>query len=846
MLRCLFLLCLLAPAVLRAADDLFPYAMPWNDNTPGLTSLADWNERPAGAQGFVSVRDGHLFAGARRLRLLGVNIVFGSCFPSHADADGVAGRLARLGVNIVRFHHMDSAPAPRGLLQRDMRTMDPAQLEKLDYFVAALKRVGIYSNLNLHVGRMYPGFAGWGETTPKYWKGVDHFFPPMIAMQKDYARDLLTHVNAYTGKRYADEPAVALVEINNENGLLREWRVGSLNEITGLYREALQQGWVRWLKARYGDDAGLARAWGAREVPVGEEMFGARINVRGNEPGWNLQLVGQAQATATPMAEGVGEVKVTRAGAERWHVQWHQNGLKFKAGEPYTLSLRLRADRPLRIALQAMQNHAPWQHLWSTELAVGTGWQDYHITFAPTMSEEVARFTLGNLGAGEGTLSVAKASLRPGGNLGLAEGESLARGNVAISTSSDFLSRTLEAQRDWLQYLWDTESAYWRGMQDFLKRDLGVKSLIIGTQVSYSPAPLQGELDVVDGHAYWQHPQFPGKPWDMDNWRIGNSPMAGIDGAGTLAELAMRRQPGKPFVVTEYNHSAPAEHAAEAFPLLAAYAALQDWDGIFIYSYGAHDANWQPDYQVNFFDTHGDPNKMSSLLASAALFRRGDVSTPGADLSPVPERATLVESLRRTYQMPAAYLWGAPRNLAALRPVSIGTPAGDGVPLPLRSVGGELVWGVAGQQTVSVDTRRSKGLIGKALPQAFDAGGIQLQVLNARLGHAVLLATLIEGRDFSSAGSRMVVTVLGTSQNTEQRWLDAAHTTLGRRFGKGPVLVEGPVARISLPVAAARVKAWALDERGQRRTPVTVTGHDTAVLETGPQHRALWYELLVQ
>lgn len=849
-LRCLFVYFLvLVPALScragHADDGLFPYPMPWDDHSQNLTNISDWNEKPAGKHGFVSVRDAHLYAGDKRIRFIGVNIVFGSCFPSHADADGVAARLARFGVNVVRFHHMDSAPAPRGILQRDMRTLDPGQLEKLDYFVAALKREGVYSDLNLHVGRKYPGFADWGDNTPKYWKGVDNFFDPMIAMQRDYARDLLNHVNTYTGKRYAEEPAVAFIEINNENGLLREWRAGSLNDMTDPYRGALQQRWTEWLRARYADSKSLAKAWGASEKPLGDEMLAPQINVKSGEKGWNLQVVGQARASAAPMQEGVGELRVTQPGAERWHVQWHQNGLRFKGGEPYTLVLRMRADRPLRLNLMAMQAHAPWQYLWNSEISVGTEWRDYRFTFAPTMSEENARFTLGNLGAREGGLSLAVASMRPGGSLGLAEGESLERGTVAIASTSNLLSRTLEGQRDWLQFLWETESAYWSGMQQYLKQELGVRPLVIGTQVSYSPATLQAQMDVVDGHAYWQHPNFPGKPWDMDNWRIPNTPMAGVDGTGTLADLALRRVPGKPFIVTEYNHPAPAEHAAEAFPLIAAYAALQDWDGIFVYSYGAHDGNWDPGYRINFFDIHADPVKTASLIASAALFRREDVSTPGAAREAAPPHAELIESLRRTYRMPGADLWGVPRNASALRPVSIGTAPAAPIPLPVRSTTGQLIWGEGGGATVSINTPRSKGLIGAPLKQAFDANGVRLQLVHSRLGSGVLMATLVAGEDFGHK-ARILVSALGAAENTDQRWLDKAHTTLGRKLGQGPVRVEGIAGRITLPVDASRVSAWALDERGDRRVALSVTGEQQAVVETGPQYRALWYELEIR
>jgi hypothetical protein len=123
--------------------------------------------------------------------------------------------MAKFGVNCVRFHHMDTGTAPAGLLQKDKGTFDPESLDRLDYFIAELKKHGIYSNINLHVGLDYPGFAKW-EGAASYFKGADNFFPPMIEQQRVFARTLLTHVNPYTGKAYTDDSAVAFIEINNE------------------------------------------------------------------------------------------------------------------------------------------------------------------------------------------------------------------------------------------------------------------------------------------------------------------------------------------------------------------------------------------------------------------------------------------------------------------------------------------------------------------------------------------------------------------------------------------------------------------------------------------------------
>lgn len=832
-------------AVSAYGPEMFPYPMPWDDSSANLTNLAGWNAKPAGRDGFVRILDGHLYAGSERLRLLGVNIVFGSTAPEHDTADRLAARLARFGVNIVRMHHMDSAPAPRGLLQKDMRTLDPVMLERFDYFVAALKREGIYSDINLHVGRKYPGFTDWGETTPKYWKGIDNFHAPMIEMQKAYSHDLLLHRNPYTGNRYVDEPAVALVEINNENGLMREWRSGSLNAMRDPYRGDLQQQWIGWLRRHYMDDNVLRRAWAVREEPAGIEMFGDSLNVRSGERGWNLQVIGSAGATLAQTDEGGLTLSMTHAGTENWHIQLHQNQLAFKADEPYTLSLQMRADAPLRVGLQAMQAHAPWQSLWAQEVQVGQQWQDYRVTFAPGVTEDMARFTIGRIGQQTGHLYIRQASLRHGGMLGLQAGESLRAGNIGIPASSGLQALTRAGQRDWLQFLWDTETAYWQGMRDYLRQDLGVHALIVGTQVSYSPAPIQATLDVVDGHAYWQHPTFPGKPWDLDNWHIANTPMAGVGNGGTLPDLALRRVPGKPFIVTEYNHPFPSLYQAEALPLAAAYAALQDWDGLFVYSYGAHGQNWDPGFIENFFDSGANPVKMSGLIPAAALFRRGDVKAASAPALAPPDMQKWLDAWREAARVPGAESFGAPRTAALAGYAGISTPPGTESALPVRSETGQLAWGLPGVgdgRLVTVDTERSKGLIGARPGHLVDLHGVGMEITSARNDWGVVMLTAIDGRDFAASG-HLLVTALGQAENTGQHWLDEKKTTLGRNFGSAPVLAEGIGARIALPRSAASVRVWALDERGMRREQVPVTGCMHATFEIGARYHSLWYEV---
>ena len=101
--------------------------------------------------------------------------------------------------------------------------LDPDAVDRQDYLIAALKKRGIYVNINLHVAR-FP-------------KRVSFFDPRVIASEKAYARKLLARINPYTGLSYADDPCVAMIEINNENSLF--YNFGGVTLDRGLPRHDL-------------------------------------------------------------------------------------------------------------------------------------------------------------------------------------------------------------------------------------------------------------------------------------------------------------------------------------------------------------------------------------------------------------------------------------------------------------------------------------------------------------------------------------------------------------------------------------------------------------------------------
>ena len=141
-------------AAVSAQSARFPFVVSYGGAT-NATSVAHFLDAPAGKHGFVRVRGGEFVTDAGPIRFNGTNLTGPANFPKHADADKLAARLSRLGINCVRLHYMDTWYKPfmpdgtraQGILDDDtttQRKLSPSQLDKLDYLVAALKKAGIY------------------------------------------------------------------------------------------------------------------------------------------------------------------------------------------------------------------------------------------------------------------------------------------------------------------------------------------------------------------------------------------------------------------------------------------------------------------------------------------------------------------------------------------------------------------------------------------------------------------------------------------------------------------------------------------------------------------------------
>ena len=135
-----------SPYEIRAGREWIPLAI-HRDIEPNSAldfSQMGFTDAPAGKYGWLKSIGGHFEFEAlphKVQRFYGINLVGTANFPDHALADVLVTRFRRLGYNALRIHHHD-AGAVAG--SADGLTLNPANMDRLDYLLAAAMREGLY------------------------------------------------------------------------------------------------------------------------------------------------------------------------------------------------------------------------------------------------------------------------------------------------------------------------------------------------------------------------------------------------------------------------------------------------------------------------------------------------------------------------------------------------------------------------------------------------------------------------------------------------------------------------------------------------------------------------------
>ena len=841
-------ICVLASTAVKA-QDLVPFVIPAKPNLKSPIAVTSFEPIRADADR-LRADDGHFSRGSQRVRIWGVNLSFGANMPTHEDAAHIAARLAAVGVNGVRCHHMDTSRWPRGLWNsRDGKTIEPEALDRLDFFIDQLARRGIWVNINLHVGRAHSQYLDLPETNRQYDKITNIFTPALIDAQKDFARQFLGRINPYRKVRYADDPAVAFVEITNENSFFMWSSEQTLRTLGPHYSQILQKKFNAWLRHEYGSDEKLRKAWSAGIEPPGANLLenGAlKTSVSGGSlpNSWQLEQHSDCRATVSArryLSLDALRIEIDKADETQWHLQFKQGGLSVEAGRYYTVMFEAAADRPRQLDCGVSQAHEPWQNLGlSRQADLKQQWQTFRFGFVAKADDEDARLSFAFSGS-DAAFYLANAQFHPGGRKGLGKHESIRDGSVAVYADNEGSQRMLDRMR----FLAETEKSYFDDMRGFIKKDLGCEALVTGTIV-FGPLGLyaQSDMDFLDGHAYWQHPRFPGKPWDQDNWLVDQKSMVDYPDQSPLFRLAAQRLEGKPYTVSEYNHPAPLDSQAECVPMIASFGALQDWDGIWLYTYSHSSDDWDRESMNGFFDIDTNPAKWGLMRAGTAIFRDAAIKPFGGRLA-VSLRSTsdVVTDLAKLHLERDRDMWDI---VAGASGIASQTELGQPVYLSLRTGGDDsqtgsspvgLTWSADDRNGIYMAAGGAGVLAGHTSKFEQDSDGY---ASISSPEYAVITATPLDGVPWPRS-NKILITACGRCENTGMKFSNERQT-VGRDWGRGPVRIEAVEGTIMVPVGRWRCRALGPDGVARADVPVRVTG-DANYVDMSAKHATMWYLL---
>jgi hypothetical protein len=556
---------------------VYPFGID-QDNLHGAPDFSFLNY-PLSAEDRIAVMNGHFYtADGRRVRFYGVNLAFGANFPVTADATRIARRLRRLGVNLVRLHHMDSTQDPSNspsnangiLVDGPYPAFNEVSVSRLRDFLTALAAEGIYADLNLHVGYQFrPGVdqvpALPNGPIPTQSKPLQVFYPRMVALQQQYAQQLIAKLGL------KNEPVLAMVEIDNESSLVQAWQSGQLDPVlAGEYRASLQTQWNQWVAAKYPNTEALVKAWGST-TPDGPNLLS------GN---WTLeQGHGKSGTLSVSTVDGVPTAQVQVGAGSGW-LFLKQTGFHMSAGTRYVWIFQARADvaagLTVNTPISIMRDVSPWDGYLNSTIALTSQWQTYTIPVTGSFPiQDSGRVSL-DVEYAPASVYARNWSLVQAGQRGLAVGESIEAGNISLLGPAE--GATAARLSDYTAFLIATDRNYVNALRDTVRAATDPLVPVTGTQMGYGGLSLldsQDGLDYQDNHFYIDHYNFPNTAWDGFDWRIRDAAAADSTWSSFL-DMAWAREAGRPYTVSEFNQPWPNTHGAELDPSLAYRRSFPD------------------------------------------------------------------------------------------------------------------------------------------------------------------------------------------------------------------------------------------------------------------------------
>ena len=846
---------------------IFPFAME-GENLPEQWTLARMRE-PAGTGGFLTAKGADFVdESGRTRRFFGVNLYGPAALPEKTDAPAMAERLARWGINAVRI--FPQYTWQRRADQDFSKGIDPELLDRFDWLFFQLKKHGISADMNLHSART----AGYRfkdfKQTMKENKGLDNFDPTFILHQKEFIRTIFNHVNPYTGLAYRDDPAVMTWEINNECSLAIAWFRWDLEgNLTPYFRRELGRQFCDWLRAKYGTTARLRAAW-VVSSPLEPDVLqpgtwkDAAAFARAH---WYTEGYGNGKAPKDYVFDpSKGLVRIDATKVRKFALI----GVSLNERQPYTVSFRIRSEKPGKALFRVGQHGRPWgDQGCQRTIQTGPEWQEIRLRAAALVTDADNRVQVQFNKMG--TYELADLSFVRGGELGLEPGETLEDGTVGLGRA-----RSAARTHDLSTFILDVEDRYWKEMYGFVKNEMKARAPVNCGTADYGAHYPQAYGDFIDDHFYYGGLiGWLGKPWDMSGWYCFNkSIVRSVDekGGRNMQRIFENRVFGKPFTVSEASMMSQMATAAEFFPIALSVAAFQNTAAFHAYTWSHNSEHTYGSRR--FLDMRNNAKYLAHLPASVNMFVRGDVKSGEA------ESARIAYELRRADERDAIIKTGFARGthiydtdpLACLK-----APTGrELVDLPGRvalprdrengrgalprdratvSSTGEIRWDVTqpGKEWYAVDTPRTKflSMFGPAGTAHVFADGFTVTLGDTLMGWAAISFTeLSPGKRLLAVtgyqqASGAKLTRVGSDEALQPadgtRTLDERITTM-KAMGDAPYVCEGVRATIRIPAAGA-VRVTPLNGNARPlASPFTVPAEGGfATFAISEKYQTVWY-----
>jgi len=876
----------------------FSFTIPFDDKSDNIVNVGKIVlDAPAGKYGFVKADKGHFFYdNGKRVRFWGVNLSMAANFPSHKNAEKIASHIAKYGFNIVRLHNFDNY-APDGIFVKgsgNTLTFDKTQLDKLDYLVYQLKIRGIYVDMNLYVNRVFTKMDGvaFADELSDNVKAATMFDPHIIDLQKDYTRKLLTHYNPYTKTCYNNEPAVAMVEIINENSIFEAWKDGNLTSentdsltLPEYYRNELDSKWNIWLKEKYKDMQKLKESWQSK-AKIGNNLIRNSKFQKGLGIDWTQEVHDVAAAKFSIDTDEKDNnqnslrVDIYKSSNVETSVQLQQNGISLKKGKKYLLTFRVKSDVERSISVEYGKDMANWDNygLYS-DINVKTKWTNESIVFSPnqdtTATNSRLSFEIGNL---PGTMWFkdieltevdysSEDELKQGKSL--TGDESLENSNILRTAWKDRFSDSEQRVNDNTEFYYTIEKNYYDNMLAYIHDKIGIKAPISTSNTYYGNVDLMAQAagDFINTHNYWDDLSFPKEIWDRNNFTQNNNSLIrqdinsdSKDAAETfLGTISLSAIKGKPLVLSEWNSTFPNDYQYELPAIITSNALLQDWDGLFLYAYSHNENNdkWDIYYIFNWFDIDNNPGIMAQVPACALAFIRGDFKPSINSISLSYNKKDVLDDYIKNdeklifckgIKMPLGAIYtykirkadfNAPKTVSVSDCLSINEIKKLSMEKTHKSDNGEIEWNgdEAGHEFVIFNTNSFQGIDG------FVAGE-HIVTKNVDFKLDTSCASLLVSMDGKSIGSskKMLMSFVGRIKNTDQK-KDKGTNGL-ENWGRAPVLMEKVRGEIKITNKAVNFcNIYLLDSKGNRIKKVYEykKGKDIVIKLCGDS--TPWYEI---